>query len=176
MAALEDALALVRSHEGDAFVPGADESGGASKYGVTLRYLRELEDGDIDGDGDIDADDVRGLTWEEACAKVYIPMWYLHNYGNLPARVSAKVFDLAVNAGPSRAHKILQRACRAAGIEDLKDDGILGLETRRAVNCCNADSLVVALRSEAAGFYRSLVAGRASRAKWLSGWLNRAYS
>lgn len=88
--------------------------------------------------------------------------------------LSLKLFDLAVNAGPHQAHKLLQRAVLAAGTP-IKDDGVLGPVTLAAVNEARPDTLLAALRSEAAGFYRVLAAKDAGRERFLTGWLKRAY-
>ena len=89
--------------------------------------------------------------------------------------IAAKVLDMRVNMGPSQAHKILQRALRAAEYP-VKVDGVFGPITTAAVNTVHPRHLLVALRSEAAGFYRGLVAQRPEYAKFENGWLNRAYT
>jgi lysozyme family protein len=89
--------------------------------------------------------------------------------------LAEKVFDLAVNMGTNKAHLLLQRALRAVG-NPVKEDGILGKITLTAVNSANERELLAALRSEAAGYYRSIVTKNSSQNKFINGWLKRAYA
>lgn len=179
-----EAMETVLSHEGG-FVDDPDDPGGATNFGVSLRFLATqgafVSDGDgvgdydFDRDGDIDADDIRNMTREDAI-KVYREQWWgKYDYGTLPPGVGAKVFDLSVNMGARQAHKLLQRACRSCG-ENIVDDGILGPVTRAVIADADQWALLTALRSEAAGFYRALVAGKPQFAKFREGWLRRAYA
>lgn len=165
----ERAIAVTLKHEGG-FVDHPSDPGGATKYGISLRFLQDVGV-DIDRDGDVDADDIRELTIEQAKVLYYRKFWSRYDYGSLGGhKVAAKVFDLSVNMGPRQAHKLLQRALRACGAR-LDDDGILGPITRGAVRDADQDCLLVALRSEAAGFYRYL-----RKPEFERGWLRRAYS
>ena len=165
----ERAIAVTLSHEGG-FVDHPSDPGGATKYGISLRFLQDLGV-DIDRDGDVDADDIRDLTIDQAKMLYFQRFWSRYNYGSFPSHeVAAKVFDLSVNMGPRQAHKLLQRAMRACGAH-LEDDGILGPITRSKLSRVDENCLLSALRSEAAGFYRYL-----RRPEFEKGWLRRAYS
>lgn len=173
----ERAVETVLAHEG-AFVSDPRDPGGATNWGISLRFLRAqgADLGDVDGDGDIDAEDVRRLPQDVAVELYRREFWDRYLYGRLPEPVASKVFDLAVNMGPSSAHRCLQRACRACGFE-LVEDGVIGQETRRVCGSVSPPAaLAAALRSEAAGFYRLLVARRPAFEAFETGWLNRAYS
>ena len=172
--------AMLLLHEGHAYVDDPDDAGGPSRFGVSLREMRRLGGliGDIDNDGDVDADHVRALTELQALDFYRTHFWDTGGYCRIESQwVAEKIFDLAVNVGPRQAHKMLQRACRAGNglVRYPIDDGILGPVTIAAVNALDADMLVPALRSEAAGFYRLLVALNPRHAKYLTGWLARAY-
>ena len=118
----------------------------------------------------------RPKKYTEMPNRVYFRhFWSPHRYGQLPDGISEKVFDLAVNMGPRQAHKLLQRSLRSCG-RQVADDGILGPITRGAVLAVSPMALAAALRSEAAGFYRVLIARNARLAKYEGGWLRRAYS
>ncbi len=178
----DQAIQTVLLHEGG-FVKNPADPGGATHWGISLRFLRTqgLALGDVDGDGDIDEDDIRALTRDQAVALYRTAIWGRYGYDELPGVVAIKTFDLCVNAGPAQAHRILQRACHANGYV-LKDDGVLGPKTRTAVDLLRdrwgapVAPLMAAMRSEAAGFYRGLVAADAELSQFLAGWLNRAYS
>ncbi|MBI2235400.1 MAG: hypothetical protein HYU60_00320 [Magnetospirillum sp.] len=176
------ALAIVLKHEGG-FVNDAADPGGATNFGVSLRTVAKLDangdgrlDFDFDGDGDVDADDIRAMTPEAAAAYYRSQWWDKHGYAAIAApEIAIKVFDLAVNMGSAQAHKVLQRAVRAAWFA-LPDDGVLGPQTISSVNAAEPRSLLAALKSEASGFYRTIAAAKPNLAKFLPGWLNRAYA
>lgn len=180
----EYALDKVLRHEGG-FVDDPVDPGGATNFGISLRFLKEAgeldldgdgrADGDLDLDGDIDVDDIRAMSRDDAAFFYRSHWWDRNDYGAFPLTIGWKVFDLAVNMGSPQAHKVLQRACRACG-RAITDDGILGPVSRRTVAEISAPELLVAIRAEAAGFYRSLIAAKPRLAKYESGWLNRAYA
>lgn len=172
----ERAIEIVLEHEGG-FSDHPSDPGGATMYGISLRLLRTLGlgIGDIDGDGDIDIEDVRNLTKEQAKNIYRTEFWDPYDYESFHSPIAEKVFDLSVNMGPGGAHRVLQRALRAVG-QNVVEDGILGPQTRGAVAAASASHLHVALRSEAAGYYRTLVAHNEVLSGFLRGWLNRAYS
>lgn len=174
LAALETVLAHEGGHADD-----PDDPGGATNFGISLRWLRSLGEleGDLDGDGDVDGGDIRCLSREDAARFYYEHWWRPQGYGLFSSdAVATKVFDLAVNMGPRPAHQILQRAVRAACGEMLIDDGVIGPKTRQAVEACSGGLLSAAMRSEAAGSYRLIAASKPRLKKFLRGWLNRAYS
>lgn len=174
----EKAFKFVMEHEVRAygtedqqsFVNHPDDPGGATNYGVSLRWLRK-NNYDVNGDGDIDIVDVEVLNEDDAY-KIYKEFWWKrYGYGEFFSHdIATKVFDLSINMGPTQAHKILQRACRATS-EPIAEDGVLGPVTLSTVNNIHPLVLLPAIRSEAAGFYRSL-----GREEFLKGWLNRAYA
>lgn len=168
-------------HEGG-FVDDPDDPGGATNWGVSLAYLQRLDPelrrelGDIDADGDVDVEDIRAMPADRALEIYHRQWWQRFSYGQLATPVGVKIFDLSINMGPSQAHKLLQRAVRGAGGQAIADDGVIGPNTLAAVDAVVTERLLAALRSEAAGFYRALVAARPARGKYINGWLNRAYS
>lgn len=178
MAEFEDAIDIVLAHEGG-FVDHPDDPGGATNLGISLRFIRanyRVAEFDVDGDGDLDADDMRELSRDKAIEIYRVQFWNRYRYGEIgDLSVAIKLFDLCVNMGPRQAHKLIQRACRANGWT-LTEDGLIGPNTLRAINSMRPWPLLCSLRSEAAGFYRSLVAKENSFDVFLNGWLNRAYS
>ncbi len=174
MSSFHLAIRVILKHEG-IFSDDPQDSGGPTKYGISLRYLKLSGQGDFDQDGDIDRDDILKMNLEDAKEIYKQDWWERYSYYRIQDQfIATKVFDLSVNMGAKQAHKILQRAIWAVlgdHQSSLSDDGILGPKTLHKVNSLNNRELMPALRAEAAGFYRSL-----RQPKYLKGWLNRAYA
>jgi lysozyme family protein len=162
--AFERAVDRVLANEGGYTCNPADP-GGETRYGICKREYPQV--------------DITSLTREGAVAIYFRDWWRRYHYSDLPGPIGAKLFDLAVNIGPEHAAHCLQRALRACG-RPVNEDGLIGEETRAAAPAANQIALIAALRSEAAGYYRALVAGEhgegGSDREFLNGWLNRAYS
>jgi lysozyme family protein len=189
----ELAVANVLEHEGG-LVNNIHDPGGATNYGISLRWLEKIDlaDADIDRDGDVDADDIKKMTRAEA-KKFYRKYWWQkYKYDKIEqAGVAIKIMDMSVNMGGKQAHKLVQRALRAVGAE-VKDDGVLGPLTFGAINTATPTFFIPALRCTQAGFYYALVMRNAALRKakckkpngklyedfsvFLKGWLRRAYS
>jgi len=153
------------------------DPGGITNFGITLPVLREDGVfGDINGNGMIDAEDIKAMT-EEQAKSIYKRLWWdRYAYGQIENQwIATKQLDLSVNMGPRQAHVVTQRALRAVG-SAVKEDGILGPITKGAINrCANKSALHIAMRSEAAGVYRMIVARKPGLRVFLAGWLRRAY-
>ena len=120
---------IVRREGG--FVNDADDPGGATKYGVTIHTMRRLGL-DLTEDGQVDIDDVRALTRDDA-ERIFIRHYfYKPGLDDLPDALQASVFDMYVNAG-ANAVKILQRMLRDMGYK-IAADGVIGPRTLGAVH------------------------------------------
>lgn len=127
-ATLDFALDLILKHEGG-FVDDPNDPGGATNYGISNR----AHPVDRDGDGDVDADDARLVSPEEARA-IYTNKYYLAAHcERLPVGLDVCVFDMAVNAGVEAAVKLLQRMVGSGA------DGIIGPQTLAAVRAYDGD-------------------------------------
>lgn len=146
-----------------------DDRGGITKYGISLRWLRSHPDGDITGDGIVDADDIRALTPDAAARFYHSGFWLAANCHQLPAPLNVAVFDFAVNAGVSRAAMVLQESLR------VRADGVIGPVTLRAALNADGHELLVDYLGRRALFYTDLVRANSSQAKFLRGWLNRLF-
>lgn len=157
----DQAIETVLAHEGEGVSDHPNDRGGVTKFGLSKRWHQDL--------------DVAALTRAQAIELYWERHWQGQGYDRLPGRIAVKVFDLAVNMGKGAAVRCLQRALRACG-KPVKTDGVLGPNTWTAANSDQTDQLLAALRSEAAGEYRLIVARDASQAAFVAGWENRAYA
>ena len=181
MAKFEDAIGYVLDNEGG-YAEHSSDPGGATFWGISLRYLKgKGEKGDIDGDGDIDADDIRELTKAQAVEFYRKDFWDKLKLDALKSQaVACRVFDMAVNMGPKGAVKIAQRAFNGLldGVEGepekLKVDGKLGPKTREALDSIDPFEMMDSLRQFHAEFYRALVKKNPTLKVFLTGWLRRA--
>lgn len=187
---MDEFIEGVLEREGyDKYTNHPQDPGAATRWGITLGLLRSAEWlGDVDGDGDIDEDDVRHLP-KDVAIEVYRRKKWRPQYEEMPRLIAEKTFDLAVNMGAKQSHLLLQRALCCCG-EMVADDGIVGPKTLGAIAEVRPMRLRCAQRAQAEGFYRLLVTrNSALRARgavrpngkeypdlsvFLSGWVKRA--
>lgn len=136
-----DELALeIVSREGG-FVDDPADRGGPTKFGVTIHTMRALGL-DLDHDGDVDTDDVKLLTVDQAVDIFKKNYYEKPKISMLPEAIRASVFDMQVNAG-SRAVKLLQQAVNDAGFGPIGVDGGIGKNTagavKKAIDAMGAD-------------------------------------
>lgn len=128
---VHELAAEIVSREGG-YVNDPDDPGGQTKYGVTIHTLRNIPWGDLDGDGDIDTQDVKALT-EDHARDIFVQRYF---YGpridELPEVLHDTVFDMQVNAG-SNAVRILQRLLGDMG-QPVTVDGAIGPQTIAAAH------------------------------------------
>ncbi|MEO1551309.1 MAG: holin-associated N-acetylmuramidase [Pseudomonadota bacterium] len=130
MHSVQDIAREIVRREGG-YVNDPDDPGGATNFGVTIHTMRRLGL-DLDGDGDVDAQDVRRLTLPQAIDIFVTHYFERPNIAKLPRALHASVFDMYVNAG-GNAVKILQRLLTQFD-EPCTPDGAIGPHTRKAAN------------------------------------------
>ena len=154
-----------------------NDPGGATKYGVSLRWLKSLPiiDADINGDGAVTIEDVKALTTEQAAELFRRKFWLPYHCDELPAKTATVYYDTIVNTGPAQAARIMQRGYNAVHPETpLKVDGIAGVLTRGSMKAMqdNPQYLTECINAREL-FYKQLVAGNSKFKPFLKGWLNR---
>jgi len=168
------AVKVVLRHEGR-FSENKNDAGGATMYGISLRFLKAARM-DINLDGDIDINDILALTREDAKAIYKEHWWDRYFYEDISsARIAAKIFSLSINMGAKQAHKIVQSAANSLGYR-LSRDGILGSKSLFAINAytkLNEDNLIATINKYAKEFYYNLAENNPSLYVFLQGWINR---
>lgn len=180
MATFDKAIGIILQHEGG-WVNNPNDPGGATNFGISLRFLADHPElGDFDHDGDVDAEDIKAMTVEDA-KKVYKSEWWdKFNYGNIVDQtIATKVFDFSVNMGAKRAHILLQRGLNAAFGLKLTEDGIIGPATMSVINSAidgsGEQQLLDAYSNAAWDFYQRIIQGNPKLAVFQKGWKNRAF-
>ncbi len=182
------------------FVDDPADRGGATKLGISLRFLKAegqidangdgLADFDLDMDGDIDGADIRLLTGDLALALYHRCFWQRLGAEGFPAPLGEMLFDQAVNGGLTAARKLLQRAINqrlmlaakngAKAPAPLKVDGAIGTATNEAMRwllrypACGMPGLTSAFREAVADRYHAIARANPSQKRFLKGWLVRA--
>lgn len=170
------------------------DRGGATKYGISLRFLASegAFDADLDGrrdfdldiDGDIDWCDVRALTRADAVALYHRCFWQKLEADQVPAPFGEMLFDQAVNGGLAAAKKLLQRAINHCAmtlrLAPVAVDGVIGKNTLKLMQAlllshrCGKAVLAAAFRDFVAERYREIVRRNPAQRRFLKGWLARA--
>ena len=128
-------IPLVLAHEGE-FVDHPDDDGGPTNKGITIATFRRH----IKPFGTVA--DLKAMTTAQAVIVYRHEYWDKVSASSLPTGVDYAVFDFAVNSGPRRATKFLQRVVGVA------DDGRIGPVTLAAVRAMTPVAIIDRLCDE----------------------------
>jgi len=148
------------------FVNDPVDQGGATNKGVTLGTWRKVGY-DKDGDGDIDVDDIRLLTREDATIvlkKFYWDRWKADEIRN------QSVADILVDwvwCSGKWGIVIPQRLLR------VSDDGIVGPVTLKIVNAVNQKAFFDGIVFERTKFIERIISRDPYQKRFFNGWMNR---
>lgn len=148
------------------------DPGGLTNFGISLRFLRDLGH-DVDGDGDVDAADIKALTPAGAADLLKQEFWTCQDLDSFPSLTAIAHYDASVNCGRYRAVKLLQSACNAFPGPQIKEDGKIGPRTRARVASLDDKSLAEKCVLVRQDFYRRLAVSDQKFQVFLKGWLNR---
>lgn len=157
------------------FSDDKDDPGGATKYGISLRFLQS-NGIDFNHDKHFDIEDVKNMTYDNA-KDIYKQYWWdkFSYYTINDQKLVLKIFDFSVNAGPVAAHKTAQKAINN-NLERYKisEDGLIGSMTFHYLNTLNTDNILDSYIILQKQYYQNIVLNHPSSLKFLKGWLNRA--
>lgn len=154
------------------YVNVVGDKGGTTKYGISLRYLMDCPDGDIDRDGDVDNDDIRLLTRDDVIRLYQRDYWVVNGCEVFPPALGLCLFDAAVNHGGRVGRQLIQ-----SGL-GVKADGMFGPVTLEAVRVAENDKerrmqVITEYGAHRAIRFASIIRDDRSQQKFELGWLRR---
>jgi len=152
-------IPMILKHEGG-YVNHPGDPGGPTNKGITLATFRRF----IKPRGTIS--DLKALTVDQATVIYKRQYWDAVLADMLPAGVDYAVADFAVNSGPSRAAKYLQRVVGAA------QDGKIGPMTLAAVGRMPPSDIINSLCDRRLAFMKRIRRGKLWRT-FGKGWSRR---
>ena len=126
------------------FVNNPKDPGGMTNLGVT-KVTWEMWTGHP-----VSEKEMRNLTPELVAPMYKRKYWDKVSGDLLPSGLDHAVFDFAVNSGPGRAAKVLQR------ILDVKQDGDIGLNTLEKVMSIDSSKLIADYNAARLAFLQAL--------------------
>lgn len=150
------------------------DPGGATNYGISLRFLKtcNVDIADINNDGVIDEKDIVLLTKRQA-KELYFKYFWNPLYIDIKhIQLSNRLFNFGVNAGKRTSVKVLQRTVnKLMDIPLLRIDGIFGRNTLKAVKNVDREKLYRLYIIEVEDYYRSL-----NKPQFIRTWMRRLSS
>jgi len=152
----DHSLDLVLKSEGG-FVNNPKDPGGMTNLGVTASTWANFKGRNTN------EKEMRSLTRDDVAPLYEKKYWDACKCDELPSGVDYLVFDFAVNSGPGRSVKILQRAL------GLPEDGAIGPVTLQNIDVMDKTELISRFSDAKKQFYESLP----TFATFGKGWLKR---
>jgi len=176
--------------EGLTFTGGKNDKGGATKYGVSLRFLKSIPiaDADLNRDGVVTWADVYAMTQDQALGIFWSYFGSPLCVESWPKPLAAVLLDTAINCGSGTAVRWAQNAFNdlrpglSPSCPSLLVDGGMGQKTRGALCAgCRApggamDLALGILASRKAHYGRLNATGDPDYTANYQGWIHRAAS
>ena len=126
---------------------------------------------DKDGDGDIDVDDLKLITAQDAMSIAKAHYWDRLRGDSINNQSIAEIIvDFAYNCGVGIA------AIKTQQCLGIVADGIFGLKSIEAINNANQNDLFNKITQSRIKYYNDIVKNHPNQSKFLKGWMNRVSS
>ncbi|KZL04530.1 putative Peptidoglycan domain protein [Pseudovibrio axinellae] len=145
---------LLGSEGGFANRPRKADPGGATNLGITQATLKAWRGRPVS------VEEVKRLSREEALEIYRAQYWDGVKGDELPRGLDYAVFDFAVNSGPARAVKTLQKILK------VKADGAIGIVTLEAIKAHAVTSLINLLSAARLTFMKRLKNWKFNKNGW----------
>ena len=143
------------------------DRGGATNKGVTLATWKQVGY-DKDGDGDIDVDDLKKITTDDAVNVVMKPHFW--DRWKADKIISQSVANILVDWVWASGKHGITNVQRLLGV---KVDGIVGDKTIAALNAKEPRQLFAAIKKARVSFIEGVIRANPKQKKFRNGWLNR---
>ena len=166
MAKIDILAPFILSWEGG-YANDPDDPGGATNRGVTIGTWRQVGY-DKDGDGDIDVDDLKKITVEDAVNRVMKPhFWDRWKADQIKSQSVANIVVDWVWASGKHGITEVQK------ILGVKVDGIVGPKTLGALNAQDPRALFDPIKRARLRFTDTFIKNRPTSEKYRKGWTRR---
>lgn len=166
MAKIDILSPFILSFEGG-FVNDKDDAGGATNKGVTIATWKK-QGYDKDDDGDIDVEDLKLISDEDAVNVILRPhYWNRWKADQIKSQSLANILVDWVWGSGVNGIKIPQRMLGVSA------DGIVGPITIQALNAQNPEKFFRLIKERRGKFFSDIVKNNPKQKKFLKGWNRR---
>lgn len=155
---------------GDKYVDNHVDSGGATRFGISLKFLRNLKKNPA-----LDSSAIRALTLDDARIIAHDQFWMPLSLDLcMDRRVATALLDQGYLCGVPRCSSFAQAALKLQA-PSVVVDGVLGPLFWEACNRGPTSLFLASFVSLLSNSYESLVETKPQLKPFLAGWLNRIY-
>lgn len=174
MTLFDQAFEHILKVEGDVYTDNSKDSGGPTKFGITLRTYNDLMGMNCESNV------IQNMTRETARSIYKTFFWYRMSLDRVAAvrpRIALIIFDQAVNRGIFGATRMIQKAINDIYRQNvLVEDGVFGEKTLNEIEKLTERQLGIQLFKNAQTSYIRIVKNSPDQIEFLEGWIRRTHS